>query len=262
MNQIDTQVGIDVAGPEDAQSIVLVHGAIFTRSMWAPQREALSEEFHVVAPDLPGHGARADETVDLERSVSLVDRVIEDHTDGSAVVVGLSLGGYVATEYASRHSEAVDGLVVAGSSANPVRGMELLTRAAGGVTRLVTRSDLLERGVKRGAKRWVNNRDLPQRVKDEIIDAGFYPRQFGEAGPELAGRNFRESFATYPGPSLVVNGENDMVMRRGEEKHAKAAHDAQVHVIEGVGHVSNLHKPQEFTEAVRGLERRTVAYQS
>lgn len=262
LREIDPEFGIDATGPENAQPIVFVHGAIFTRKMWAPQRNALSDEFRVLAPDLPGHGARADQQIDLDQAVRLIEEVIDTHTDGSAIVVGLSLGGYVATELAYRSSDSVDGLVLAGCSANPVGGMKQLTRAVGGVSRLATRNDRVENAVRWAAKRWVNKRDLPQPVKDEIIDGGFYPRQFGEAGPELAGHDFRKSLARYPGPSLIVNGERDKIMRRGEEDHAKAAHNGRVVVIDGVGHVCNLHSPMEFTHAVRDLERQSVAYEA
>lgn len=46
----------DVAGPREAFPIVLLHGAAATRKMWVPQMEALSDEFRVIALDLPGHG--------------------------------------------------------------------------------------------------------------------------------------------------------------------------------------------------------------
>ncbi|MFC7154095.1 alpha/beta fold hydrolase [Halomarina halobia] len=251
--------GIDVAGPSDAPPIVFVHGSVFTRHMWAPQRRALSGEFRILAPDVPGHGARADEPFRFEPTLALLNEVIETHADGSALVVGLSLGGYVSTEYARRRPERVDGLVLTGSSANPIDGLELVTRAVGGVSRLATRSDLVERGVVRLAERWVRERNLPPDVEAEIIDAGFYPRPFGEAGPYLAGRDFRAALAEYPGPSLLLNGERDRLMRRGERKHAAAARDARVEVIDGVGHVCNLHRPRAYADAVRTFDRRAVA---
>ncbi|MFC6716595.1 alpha/beta fold hydrolase [Natrialbaceae archaeon GCM10025810] len=248
--------GLDVAGSPDAQPIVFVHGAMFTRKMWAPQREALSDEFRVVAPDLPGHGARSDTEFDLEPAVRLLEEVFEAETDGHAILVGLSLGGYVATEFASRHPEMVDGLVVVGSSANPVRGMNLLTRLTGATARLATRSDLIERGVQRLGERWVRNRDLPPEIEAEIIESGIYPREFGTPGPDLAGRNFRDRFASYPGPTLIVNGEHDKLMRRGEGDHAAAGHDTRIVVIAGVGHICNLHRPETFTDVIRRFARR------
>lgn len=250
--------GVDVAGPEDGPSIVFVHGSVFTRKMWAPQREALSDDYRVVAPDMVGHGARGAEQFRFEPTVELIDEVVDRAAGGTATVVGLSLGGYVATEYASRHPENVDGLVISGASANPVEKLELVARAVGGASRLATRSDRAEGVVRRLAERWVKKRRLPPEVEREIIDAGFYPRTFGDAGPYLAGRDFRAAFGGYPGPSLVLNGEKDLVMRSGERDHAAAARDARVEVMDGGGHVCNLHRPRGYTAAIRRFDRRAI----
>jgi len=44
--------------------------------MWAPQRETLSREYRVTAPDLPGHGTRAGEPFEMETAVRTLDRVV------------------------------------------------------------------------------------------------------------------------------------------------------------------------------------------
>ncbi|WP_265108480.1 alpha/beta fold hydrolase [Halosolutus halophilus] len=250
--------GVDVAGPRDAQSIVFVHGAMFTRTMWLPQQRALADGYHVVAPDLPGHGVFGDEPFRMGAAIERLRRVIDAETDGSAVLVGLSLGGYAATEYAHRYPGDVDGLVLSGSSANPVRGLELLTRATGGIARLLTKPDVGKRAVERLATRWVRNRDLPPDIETAIVESGFYPKQFGEAGPEIAGRDFRDALSTYPGSTLILNGENDTLMRRGEQAHAAAAQDGRIEVLSDVGHICNLHRPETYSSRVRNFVQRRV----
>ncbi|HEY9087912.1 MAG TPA: alpha/beta fold hydrolase, partial [Anaerolineaceae bacterium] len=47
----------DVTGAAGAPGLVLVHGSVVTRKMWLPQLRDLADEFRVIAPDLPGHGA-------------------------------------------------------------------------------------------------------------------------------------------------------------------------------------------------------------
>ncbi|OAQ54663.1 alpha/beta hydrolase fold protein [Natrinema mahii] len=252
------ETGVDVAGPSDADSIVFVHGAMFTRKMWLPQTRALSEEYHTVAPDLPGHGTRAGKPFRMEPAIDVLEGVVDRHTDGSATLVGLSLGGYAATEYAYRHPDAVDGLVLSGSSVNPVNTMELGTRVTGGVSRLLTKPDLGKRAVEKLATRWVRQRNLPPDIEREIIDAGFYPKQFGDAGPDIAGRDVRAALSTYPGSTLLLNGENDTLMRRGERDHAAAARDGRVEVLAGAGHICNLHRPETYTERVRRFARQTA----
>ncbi|SEW11401.1 alpha/beta fold hydrolase [Natrinema salifodinae] len=250
--------GVDVAGPSNAQSIVFVHGAMFTRKMWLPQQRELAEDFHVVAPDLPGHGARAGKPFRMEPAIDVVSDVIERYTDGSAVLVGLSLGGYTVTEYAYRFPGEVDALVLSGSSVNPVNTMELGTRLTGGLARLLTKPDLGKRAVEKLAARWVRNRNLPPDIEREIIDSGFYPKQFGDAGPDIAGEDFRGALSTYPGSTLILNGENDKLMRRGEQAHAAAARDGRVEVLADAGHICNLHRPATYTDRVRRFVRQAA----
>ncbi|MFP4131598.1 MAG: alpha/beta fold hydrolase [Thiohalospira sp.] len=251
--------GLDVAGPEDAPTAVFLHGAMFTRKLWAPQRDLLADEFRVLAPDLPGHGDRAGRDFDFERALSVVDETVEATGDDPVLLVGLSLGGYVATTYASQHPDDVAGLVVSGASANPVGRMETVTRAIGKASRLATKSERVCRTIENRAAKWVNERDLSREHKREIVESGFYPRQFGIAGKYLAGTDFRRQFAAYPGPALVLNGERDAVMRRGEDDHAAAATDARVETVDGVGHVCTLHRATRYTDAVRRFYRRSVA---
>ncbi|QLK26972.1 alpha/beta hydrolase [Natrinema zhouii] len=253
--------GVDVDGPSDAQSIVFVHGAMFTRKMWLPQQRELSESFHVVSPDLPGHGTRAGKPFRMEPAIDVLEDTFETHVDGSAVLVGLSLGGYAATEYAYRHPNDVDALVLSGSSVNPVNTMELGTRLTGGLSRLLTKPDLGKRAVEKLATRWVQNRDLPPDIEREIIESGFYPKQFGDAAPDIAGEDFRSKLSTYPGSTLVLNGENDKLMRRGERAHAGAARDGRVEVLADAGHICNLHRPATYTDRVRQFISQTVSTQ-
>jgi len=253
--------GVDIAGPADAQSIVFVHGSVFTRKMWLPQQRELSGEFHTVAPDLPGHGTRAGKPFRMEPAIDVLEGTLETHTDGSAVLVGLSLGGYVVTEYADRNPDQVDGLVLSGSSVNPTGKLEFGTRLTGGLGRLLTKPDLGTRAIEKLNTRWVRNRNLQPDIEREIIDAGFYPKGFGDAGPDIAGEDFRAKLSSYPGSTLVLNGENDKLMRRGEQAHAKAARDGHVEVLADAGHICNLHRPATYTDRVRLFVRQTLSPQ-
>ena len=242
---------VDVVGPPDAPPLVLVHGTVFNRTMWAPQREALSDEFRVIAPDMPGHGERRDEPFRLEEGVATVEAVVDRLTDDRVHLVGLSLGGYVATAYARRHPDEVEDLVVAGSSANPIGGLDILSRLVGGTALLASKSSLVERGVDRLAGWWVRKRDIPPGLAEEIVGAGFDLEPFGRAGFEIAGKDFRAMFGAYEGPALVLNGQWDLLMRRGEEAHAEAARNASVTVVRGSGHVVNLDEPDSFEAELR-----------
>lgn len=243
--------GVEVAGPPDGQPIVFVHGVMFTRKQWVPQREDMADEFRYVAMDLPGHGEWDDQDFRLEVAVDRLDEVIEAAADGSAAVVGLSLGGFVATEYASRYPEKVEALVISGSSFNPVGRLGTLTRVISTISEYATRVDAVDRAVTKLNERFVSSLDLGLETEAEIIEAGFFPDQFSKGGFEIADRDFRESFASFQGPAFILNGKWDLINRLGEKKHAKATSNAAAAAIPGAGHVCTLEKPDVYAAAVR-----------
>ena len=108
----------DVFGPPDAPPIVLVHGSTVTRAMWWPQIESLAIDFQVIALDLPGHGASAHLPFTFAGAVALLDQVVSQTTHRPVMVVGISLGGYVALEFAAAHPEKAAGLVLASTTVN------------------------------------------------------------------------------------------------------------------------------------------------
>jgi pimeloyl-ACP methyl ester carboxylesterase len=67
--------------------------------------------------------------------------------------------------------------------------------------------------------------------------------------------SLREAFiprlAAYPGPTLLINGEDDILFRRGEQAFLAAAAHGRLEVIPGCGHLVNEDQPAAFNAAVR-----------
>lgn len=95
--------------------IVFLHGMGTSAATWERCMELLADRFTVVAPDLLGHGSSPvpDDPSEYTRDRTLVDLddIIAD-LDGRPVLVGHSLGGYLALAYAATRPDAVRGVVV------------------------------------------------------------------------------------------------------------------------------------------------------
>ena len=106
------------------QAVVFVHGFPFRASMWDPQIPvAVEAGRRVVVPDLPGFGRS---TVPADRSAysidgyaDLVEALVGELGLGRVVLVGLSMGGYIALAVARRHPEVLAGLVLADTRPDP-----------------------------------------------------------------------------------------------------------------------------------------------
>lgn len=94
--------------------ILLVHGMAGSSSTWRDVMPALAEQFTVVAPDLPGHGASAKPRGDYSSGAladSLRDLLVVLGHD-RATLVGRSLGGGVAMQFAYQFPERCERFVL------------------------------------------------------------------------------------------------------------------------------------------------------
>jgi pimeloyl-ACP methyl ester carboxylesterase len=113
-------------------TVVLVHGLMSSADTWRMQvAEIAGAGYRVVAPDLFGHGESAKPGGDYSlgaHAASLRD-LLDEMGVGSATLVGHSLGGGIAMQFAYLFPHRVDGLVLV-SSGGLGRDVNLLLRAA------------------------------------------------------------------------------------------------------------------------------------
>ncbi len=237
---------VDVAGPVGAKRILLVHGSVVTRAMWQPQIERLADEYRLIAPDLPGHGALTATRFRLDTAIETVSRALDQETPGRALIVGSSLGGHVATAFAHRYPEQVAGLVISGSSMNFDGVVGLWVKVAGLLMlKLFSEKRLTDQSAKSLRKK------LPASVAEPVITTGLYPRGAAESFLELPGHDFRAMLSAIRVPILILNGENDRPNRRSEAAFAASAPNARIQTIPGAGHACSMEQPETFTAAVR-----------
>ena len=235
-----------VAGPDDAPCIVFIHGAAWTRAMWLPQVATLADTFRVVTLDLPGHGALADEPFTLQRAIEVVGQTVALAPQGRAVIVGLSLGGYVAMAFAAQAPERCASLVLSGCA---IEYHGLLGRLAHLGAALSLR---IYRPARVAAMQSALLRSAyPPEIADAQIAAGFSFQALPATYGELARQRFRPLLRAYPGPVLILNGERDWLNRRSEARQLAATQHGQLQMIADAGHLCNLDQPAAFTSAVR-----------
>lgn len=235
----------DVDGPADGPPIVFVHGTRLSRAMWRAQMDDLRDVYRVVAVDLPGHGALAGRPFTVSAAADHVARTIEEAAGGQAVVVGLSLGGYVAMEVAARRPELVRGLVLSGATAEPVG---LLATPYLALAAVMDRFD----GPRLDAlNAWFFRTRFPPAIAEPIVAGGFWSVGGAQALRALVGERFAPRLAAYPGPTLVVNGDLDLLFRLTVRTFVRDARDARRVRLRGATHLANLDRPGAFNVAVR-----------
>jgi pimeloyl-ACP methyl ester carboxylesterase len=226
--------------------------------MWHPQLDDLADAFRVLALDLPGHGALADVPFRLADASDAVGEVI-DAAGGRAIVVGLSLGAYVGMHLAAGNPDRVAGLVLANASAEPRSVARRAPRTVGSYLLTAANERLRVRAGTPGGEVAPNpgsgatsaGAATAPDVQDPPATNGWLFKGGTRAMVTALGETFIPRLAAYPGPSLLVNGEDDLLFRSGEDAFLAAARDGHLEVIPGCGHLVSEDQPAAFNAAVR-----------
>ena len=245
--------------------VVLVHGMAGSSATWEPVIAGLAEHFTVVAPDLPGHGASAkpaDGDYSLGAFASGVRDLMVALGHPRATIVGQSLGGGVAMQFAYQFPARCERLVLVGSGglgrevtpllrALAFPGIELLFpvlfasvwRDAGrgvlaGLGRLGLRPSPYLGEIWRSYESLTDpaTRAAFARTLRSVVDLG---------GQRVSARDRLPLADSIP--TLIVWGENDDII---PSRHAAAARAAlphsRVEIFEGVGHYPHCEAPEQF----------------
>ena len=250
--------------------LILIHGMAGTLENWREVIAPLAREHTVIAPDLPGHGASAASGGDYSLgglASGLRDLLISLGHD-RATLVGHSLGGGIAMQFAYQFPERTERIVLVssgglGPEVSPVLraaalpGADLFIAATASIGRRA--GAILGRGLSTLGVR--PNPDLaeiargfgsladPERrsaflgTLHSVIDTG---GQRIAAGDRL--------YLARTLPVLIIWGAADPIIpvRHGEEAH-RTLPGSRLEIFEKVGHLPQLEAPGRFSEALEGF---------
>jgi 3-oxoadipate enol-lactonase len=233
--------------------ILFLHAFPLNASMWLPQTESFSNQFRVIAPDLPGFGESTpvspwtieDACADLNEFLTKLN--VEDCT-----LVGLSMGGYIGLPLASRYPDRVRRLVLADTRARADNEAERNARTDMIAAIQQDSAALSERMLPR-LLRPNADPNVTRTVKAIIgrtnLQAAIYAL---EAMRERSDASL--ALQQLVCPVLVIVGEDDVVTRVEESRAmAKVAAHGTFIEVPAAGHLSNLENPLRFNEALRSF---------
>jgi pimeloyl-ACP methyl ester carboxylesterase len=262
-------------------ALLLLHGITNSSQTWEGVAPWLTERFTLIAPDLLGHGESATPRGDysLGAHASGARDVLTALGIERATVVGHSLGGGIAMQFAYQFPERCERLVLV-SSGGLGREVHFVLRAASlpgadFVLPLLTSAGLL--GVGRGVGGVLRRIGLPPSEDLDVLGRGFASldsagsrqaflhtvRAVIEPGGQRVSAQDRLALAARL-PTLIVWGERDSIIpvTHGEATHA-AMPGSRLEVFAGAGHMPHDADPERFgallTEFYAGTQAAQLA---
>jgi len=231
--------------------VVLIHGSNLDARIWEDQVRGLTAGFTVVRYDLRFHGKSRDPGGPVSFGRDLGE-VMDAAGASRASLVGLSLGGQIAIDFALAHPERVDRLALVSSGLSGWRsgamppGMQPMVEAlrrgdVDGAARELARSSFMRVSSAGG-------RDtLAQRIVVE--NAGLFradPRRLAPALPAAIDR-----LSALVGPVLVITGADDPSESSAiADRIVRDVRGARRQVLPACGHLASMDCPASLTTAL------------
>jgi len=232
--------------------VLLFHAFPLNGSAFDKQVRALSSRYRFIVPDIRGFGQSRPGSGPTEMSriaqdaLALLDALKID----SAVVGGVSMGGYAAMALLREDAGRVRGLVLVDTQATA-------DDEAGRARRETSAQEALSQGVE----------PLVKTLLPRLVHAGPDSRVGREvavmmraAAPEAVAAaqrgmglrpDSKDILARFAGPALVIVGEHDVVTPVEKAKQmAELISGARLEIIPGAGHLPNQEQPERFNEVL------------
>jgi pimeloyl-ACP methyl ester carboxylesterase len=248
-------INIDYADEGAGLPVIFVHAFALNQTMWDAQVAALKDKYRVITIDMRGFG-----NSDVVKGTSQMNEMAADVRGlmkalaiDKAVMVGLSMGGYVLLAFYREFKDVVQALVLADTRAsadsdearaNRLRSAEKAEREGSSAIADETTPKLL------GDTTLANNPDLVERVHS--IQAANSPDGIAAAQRGMAVRRDATGLlAEIDCPTLVIVGTEDKITPPPEaEVIHRGLRNSKLRVIESSGHLSNMETPEEFNKAL------------
>lgn len=229
----------------EGESIVFIHGFTLDHRMWKPQVDEFRKKFKVITYDLRGFGKSSTPEDKYSHHEDL--KALLDHLGvPNAHIVGLSLGGEIALDFAVSYPDMVKTLTLADSS-------------LGGYKSTVDWNVHSEFGLDKAKENWLNhqvfdktreNKGALEKLKQIVSDySGWH--WFNNDPREKVSPSTIEQIQNIKVPTIIMIGEYDLSYFKdiAEILNNKIPNSKKI-IIKNSGHMSNLENIEQFNKTI------------
>jgi pimeloyl-ACP methyl ester carboxylesterase len=249
-------------GAGDGPPIVFVHGLSGNWQNWLENLPRLARERRVVALDLPGSGQSDDpvERITIPGYGRSVSALIEHLDLGEVVLVGNSMGGFVAAETAIQFPKSVERLVLVSAAGitssslrrEPVMVWGRMAMMAGARGAAEKRMAIVRPRIRHLVYSTIMRH--PSRIAPEMLwemSEGAGRSAFRPALEAIIDYDFRDRLSDISSPTLIVWGQEDMLVPvEDAREYEQRIRGARRLLLKDTGHVAMIERPPTFNRAL------------
>jgi len=239
------------SGAATGMPVAFIHGFPFSHEMWDPQISAVGQRHRAIAYDVRGHGGSivGDGQYTIEGHVDDLIGLLDALHIARTVIVGLSMGGYIALRALERNPERFRAAVLCDTRSEADSN-------EGKIKRFASLAALRHNGAAAFAGGFVKNVFAPETFQtnpgaiEKIRTVISRMPVLAIAGTILAlasRTDTTDSLAAIRVPTLILVGEHDVTTPPAAARamHSRIA-GSELHIIPHSAHMSNLENPEAF----------------
>lgn len=247
-------------GSSDAQPIIFIHGFPFDHTLWDDVVKELKDDYYCITYDIRGFGSSevGSGQYTMESYVDDLEAIILQLDLHNAILCGFSMGGYIALR-ANERVKNLKALILANT-----------TTASDNDEAKVKRANAIQKIDKEGVEPFLESffsvaftQSYQQEHKDKILLLKEKILNFSPTGVKggllamISRTDTTKSLEQTP-PTLLIEASDDgIIPSKAMQALAKKIKNSHYIELKDSGHVSMLHKPEEFVKVLHSFLQAT-----
>ena len=233
-------------------TIVLIHGLGASAERWESVIPLLNKNYKLIIPDLIGFGYSDKPLADYtsEFFSKFLDSFLQKIGLEKTNIIGSSLGGQIAVNYAAEHKDSVEKIVLI----SPSGAMEHSTPALDAYVMAALYPD--KEGAENAYKMMAGpNQEINPKIIEDFVTRMKLPNAKMAFMSTLLGlknaENFTKTLQTISIPTLIIWGERDHVIPiKYADSFVSSIQDCRFYRINDCGHTPYVEVPEKFSKIV------------
>ncbi|MGL4368731.1 MAG: alpha/beta fold hydrolase [Spirochaetota bacterium] len=246
------------------ETVVFIHGFGAEKDYWTPMADYLTDNYHLIIPDLPGSGEsekRTDISYDVDTQARRIHEFLTALNAGKVIIAGNSMGGNIAGIFAVKYPSEIKGLIlldtlgiISPEKSDLAKSLEL------GINPLIVAvPEDFDRLIEYG---FANPPYMPGPIKKLLAEQSIRNKPFNDkvwADINSKPAPLQDRLSKLTMPVLVIWGDKDRILHVScVQVLEKNLPRCRTHILKDCGHGPMMERPEETAGYIREFMEKDI----